>query len=225
MSKTAVDLLIRDGLVITMIPDQRQYQRADVAVKKDKIFSIGIDLEVEPVEIIDAVDHVVMPGLINAHMHETLTRGTCEDLPLDRWLAEICFPLDRSYTFEIMRASALMNQAEMIRGGTTTFLDIYRHPEACAEVASLSGLRAILAPQIIVEPSGAGESIEKAQQFVSSWIGRNSRIKPAFGPHAPYSCPLDDYREVFKLAQHYDVPLHTHLSETKWEMNLVSSIL
>ena len=138
---------------------------------------------------------------MNAHMHETLTRGLCEDLSLDRWLAEICFPLDRAYTPEIMRAAAMMNQLEMIRGGVTTFLDIYRHPSVCAEVAEGSGLRAIFAPQIINDPPGVGESLDSAEAFVAGWRGRNPRIMPAFGPHAPYSCPPEAYRRVADLAE------------------------
>jgi 5-methylthioadenosine/S-adenosylhomocysteine deaminase len=154
-------------------------------------------------------------------MHETLTRGIAEDLPLDRWLAEICFPLDSAYTPSVMRGAALMCQLEMIRGGTTTFLDIYRFPEACAEVTLQSGLRAIFAPQIIIDPPGPGESLETASEFVTGWLDRDARITPAFGPHAPYSCPPDTFEQAASLANKYDIPLHTHLAETQWEVETV----
>ena len=215
-------LLIRGGLVITMDSERRILNPGDIAVRGARIAAIGPGLSVEAHRVIDARDHAVLPGLVNAHTHETLTRGLAEDLPLDRWLAEICFPLDRAYTPEIMRAAAMMNQLEMIRGGVTTFLDIYRHPAACAEVAEAAGLRAILAPQIIADPPGVGESVESAEAFVVEWQGRNPRITPAFGPHAPYTCPPGTYQRVADLAERYDVPLHTHLAETRWEVETIA---
>lgn len=216
------DLIIRKGLVITMDGERRTLGSGDVAVIGDQIIAVGPNLSLEARTVIDARDHAVLPGLVNAHMHETLTRGLAEDLPLDRWLAEICFPLDRAYTPDIMRAAAEMNQLEMIRGGTTTFLDIYRHPSACAEVAQISGLRAVFAPQIIVDPPGVGETIDSAEAFVADWAGRSPCITTAFGPHAPYSCTPETYRRIVDLAEDYDVPIHTHLAETRWEMDTIA---
>jgi 5-methylthioadenosine/S-adenosylhomocysteine deaminase len=222
MAAQPVDLLIKDGLVVTMNSQREVFPVADVAITGDRITAIAPNLKLHAKSVIQARDHAVLPGLVNAHMHETLTRGACEDLRLDRWLIEVCFPLDRSYTHEIMHAAAMMCQAELILGGATTFLDIYRFPSACAEVAQKSGLRAVIAPQILIDPPLVGESIENAEAFVSSWKGRNSRITPAFGPHAPYSCPLETYQRVAELAENYDVLIHTHLAETHWEVDVIS---
>jgi 5-methylthioadenosine/S-adenosylhomocysteine deaminase len=216
-----VDLLIRHGLVITCDDQDHIWNDADIAIKGSEIIAIGPDLPYQPSSVIDATNHVVLPGLINAHMHETLTRGICEDLPLNRWLEEICFPLDRAYDPEAVRAAAMMNQIEMIRGGVTTFLDIYRYPDVAAEVSVASGLRAFIVPQIIIEPPLVGESVESAEAFVSKWKGRNPLITPGFGPHAPYSCPPKVYKQLTRLAEYYDVPLHTHLAETCWEVNKI----
>ena len=216
-----VDILIRKGLVLTQDSEHHIYHDTDIAVRDGQITAIGKSLPFKSDLEIDAQHKVVMPGLVDAHMHETLTRGVCEDLPLNRWLEEICFPLDRSYTPEVMQAAALMCQLEMICGGITTFVDIYRHPAACAKVALRSGLRAIFVPQIMIDPSDVGETIEAAEGFVSDWKGRNPRITPGFGPHAPYSVTPDAYKELAYLAEKYDVPLHTHLSETQWEVNLI----
>jgi 5-methylthioadenosine/S-adenosylhomocysteine deaminase len=222
MAGEPVDLLIKDGLVVTMNSRREIFQRADVAISDGCILKIAPDLELPAKSIIQARDHAVLPGLVNAHMHETLTRGACEDLPLDRWLVEVCFPLDRSYTYDIVHAAALMCQAEMILGGTTTFVDIYRYPAACAEVSQVSGLRAVLTPQILIDPPEVGESIESAEAFVSTWQGRNPRITPGFGPHAPYSCPPEAYRRIAELAEKYDAPIHTHLAETRWEVGVIA---
>jgi 5-methylthioadenosine/S-adenosylhomocysteine deaminase len=215
------DLVIRNGLIVTQDEDRQILFDTDIAVKNGQIVGIGKHLPYQSNHQIDAHQKVVMPGLVDSHMHETLTRGVCEDLPLNRWLDEICFPLDRSHTYDTIYAAALMNQLEMIRGGITTFIDIYRFPEACAEVAMRSGLRGIFVPQIIISPSGVGESIESAERFVQEWKGRSPQITPGFGPHAPYSLSPEDYEKIGKLAEKYDVPIHTHLSETLWEVGLI----
>jgi 5-methylthioadenosine/S-adenosylhomocysteine deaminase len=121
----------------------------------------------------------------------------------------------------MMHAAALMNQLEMIRGGTTTFLDIYRFPSACAQVVERSGLRAVLAPQVILDPSGPGETVESAEEFVATWKDRSPRVIPAFGPHALYSCAPPAFQRLADLAEQYDVPLHTHLAETQWEVDIL----
>jgi len=212
-----IDLLIRNGLLITQDDERRILAETDIAIQDGRITALGKDLDFTADQEIDARSKAILPGLVDVHMHETLTRGICEDLPLNRWLDEICFPLDRSYTYEIMYASALMNQLEMIRGGITTFIDIYRFPDACAQVALRSGLRAILVPQIITTTPNVGESIASAEKFVVEWKERSPLITPGFGPHAPYSLSLEDYIEITTLAEKYDVVMHTHLSETRWE--------
>lgn len=223
MQELVADLLIHDGLVITLDRENRVFQEADVAVTGDRITAIGAHLQVKSKKTISGRGKAVLPGLVNAHMHETLTRGICEDLPLERWLEEVCFPLDRSYTYEIMRTAAMMNQAEMILGGITTFIDIYRFPAACAEVAVQSGMRAVLAPQIISDPPLVGETLESAEAFVAEWQRgkKSARVVAAFGPHAPYSCIPSDLKKVACLAEKYDTPIHSHLSETLWEVNVI----
>jgi 5-methylthioadenosine/S-adenosylhomocysteine deaminase len=223
MKEMVADLLIHDGLVITVNRENQIFPEADVAVVDDRIVAIGPHLPIQAKKTVSARGKAVLPGLINAHMHETLTRGICEDLPLNRWLVEVCFPLDRSYSFEIMHAAGLMNQAEMILGGITTFMDIYRHPAACAEVAIQSGMRAILAPQIISDPPLVGETVETAEAFVSEWCKgkKSSRVMAAFGPHAPYSCNPSDLKKVADLVQKYDTLIHSHLGETVWEVNVI----
>lgn len=223
MTDVFVDLLIQGGLVITINQDDQILSDADVAVKDGRIIAIGPNLKIQADQIISAKGKAVLPGLVDAHMHETLPRGFCEDLPLDRWLVEVCFPLDRSYTFDIMHATALMNQAEMILGGITTFIDIYRYPAACAEVVVQSGLRGIFAPQIMSDPPLVGETVDSAENFVSEWCmnKKSDRVITAFGPHAPYSCTPIDLRRIADLAEKYESLIHSHLAETLWEVNVI----
>ncbi len=216
-----IDILIHKGLIVTQDPEHHIYHDCDLAIKGERILAIGKALPYTAKKVIDGQRKLVMPGLVDPHMHETITRGICEDLPLDRWLEEICFPLDKQQSWEVMYAAGLMNQLEMIRGGITTFIDIYQYPDACAQVALISGLRGIYVPQIILDPPGAGETIESAEEFVKKWKGVSPLIMPGFGPHAPYSNTIEDYQKVGELAEKFDVPIHTHLSETQWEVGII----
>ena len=216
------DLLIRNGWLITMDAKGTRYQSADIAVEGGKISAIGTSLPGSGKEEIDAKGNVVLPGLVNAHMHMTLLRGIGDDLPLMRWLYEVMFPKDAEIQARHIHAAAIMNQAEMIRGGVTTFLDIFRFPAESAAIAEQSGLRGVFCPQIIDEPANAGETLESNLAFIEAWHDRvPERIYTWFGPHAPFSNFPETYREIAKYAEQYDIGYHTHLCETEDEVKLI----
>jgi 5-methylthioadenosine/S-adenosylhomocysteine deaminase len=218
------DLIIRNGHIITMDPDGTRYQSADVAVLAGTILALGPGLPLRAHTEIDAAANVVMPGLVDCHMHQTLLRGLCEDLPLMRWLEEVCFPKDRAFESTHQHAAALMNQLEMIRGGVTTHIDIFRFPAEAARITERSGLRSIFSPQIIDDPLGAGETLESNLAFIQEWHDRvPGRIFTWFGPHAPYSCRTETFIKIQRLAEQYDVGIHTHVAETVDEVNIFQS--
>lgn len=220
--KTKFDLIIRNGWVITMDTQGRRYSSADIAVKDGNIMEIAPSLSGLGEQEIDANGNAVLPGLVNGHTHMTLLRGVGDDLPLMRWLYEVMFPKDAEIRPEHIYASALMNQLELIRGGVTTFLDIFRYPSQSAAVALDSGLRAAFAPQIIDEPAGAGETLESNLAFIEEWQDRQpNRIYTWFGPHAPYSNHPETYQKIARLAEVYDVGFHTHICETEDEIKQV----
>lgn len=222
-SRLPVDLLVRGGTVVT-VDDHDTVVRADVAVADGHIAGIGTDLDVEPDRVLDATDAAVLPGFVNAHMHETLDRGVFEDLPFVEWLEEYALPKDMAYAPRHMRAAAMLNQAEMIAGGTTSFIDIFRHPHEVAAVAERSGLRATISPQIIDAPKGAGETVEEAVGFVEHWSRRvPDRIRAWFGPHGLYSCAPDTYRCIRELTGVYGVGIHTHLAESRAEAGMIAA--
>ncbi len=217
---TTYDLVIRHGQVITLDPQGSRYPDADVAVRDGAIVAIAPSVAGLGATEIDARGNAVLPGLIDCHMHETLLRGFCEDLPLMRWLQEVCLPFDRAFQPEHQRAAALMSQLEMIRGGITTFIDIYRYPGEAAAVAEQSGLRAIFSPQIIDNPPGAGETLASNLAFIREWKDRvPNRIFTWFGPHAPYSVAPETYQKIARYADEFDVGIHTHLAETSDEVD------
>lgn len=211
----AYDLVIRNGHIVTLDPKGTIYPRGDIAIRAGAIAAIAPSLPGRGGTEMDAQGNAILPGLIDCHMHETLLRGFCEDLPLMRWLEEVCFPIDRAFQPRHQQAAALMSQLEMIRGGITTFIDIYRYPAEAAAVAERSGLRAIFSPQIIDDPPGPGETLETNLAFIREWKDRvPDRIFTWFGPHAPYSVKPETYQKIAQYAEQFDVGIHTHLAET-----------
>lgn len=214
------DLILRNGYVLTMDAQGTRLPSGDIAIRDGAIAAIGNSIQGRGKRELDAHGNAVLPGLVNCHMHETLLRGFCEDLPLMRWLEEVCYPIDGAFQPHHQRAAAYMNQLEMIRGGTTTFIDIYRFPAQAAQVTEQSGLRAIFSPQIIDIPRGAGETLESNVAFIEEWHDRvPGRILTWFGPHSPYSVLAETFQAIARLAEKYDVGIHTHLAETLDEVN------
>ncbi|MDE3203103.1 MAG: amidohydrolase [Acidobacteriota bacterium] len=209
------DLLVRGGLlVVPGGPAGVTVVEGDVAVRDGRIVGVGDLPHRSAGRVLDATDSVVMPGLVNSHMHECLERGIFEDLPFTRWLQEFALPKDRAYEPRHQRAAALLNQLEMIRGGTTTFIDIFRHPDQAAEVAVSSGLRAVISPQVIDRPPGPGETLEANLDFVQRWQDRCPRVRPWFGPHALYSCDEETFAVMSEEAARRGLGMHTHLAES-----------
>jgi 5-methylthioadenosine/S-adenosylhomocysteine deaminase len=216
---TSVDLLVRGGTAVL----HGGAVEADIAATDGRITAIGRPLDVAPLRTVDAAHCAVLPGFVNAHMHECLERGVFEDLPFARWLDEFALPKDRAYEPRHQRAAALLNQLEMIRNGTTSFIDIFRFPGEAAAVALQSGLRGVFSPQVIDDPAGAGESLESNLAFIEEW--RNvcpDRLHTWFGPHAVYSCREETFERMAAHARAYGIGIHTHLAETRDEVRSVA---
>jgi 5-methylthioadenosine/S-adenosylhomocysteine deaminase len=221
-SRARADILIRNGVIFTIDGDDRVIE-GDVAITDGRISAVGAHLDVLSDRVIDARGDAVLPGFVNAHTHECMERGVFEDLPFMRWLMDYALPKDRAYEPRHMRAAALLNQLEMIQGGTTTFIDIFRFPAEAAAVAEQSGLRAIFSPQLIDSPQGVGESLESSVAFIEEWRDRvPDRIRTWFGPHALYSCEPETYERIRELADEFGVGIHTHLAESVTETEIIA---
>ena len=222
MAEHTCDLLITGGYVVT-VDDEGSSFFGDVAITGRDIVAVGPQLDFLATNTIDATGCAVVPGFVNAHMHETLDRGVFEDLPFTKWLNDFALPKDTAHIPEHIRVSALLNQTEMIRNGTTTFIDIFRFPDQAAAVAEQSGLRAIFSPQLIDDPVGPGESRASTLAVMERWHGRvPGRIATWFGPHAMYSCSVDTLREIRTHADRMGVGIHIHLAETPFEVSWVA---
>ena len=199
-------MILDNCTAVTMNGRREIVTGAAVAVVADSIAAVGKPAEVrerfpdEPVR--DLNGWVVMPGLVDGHFHlpQTLLRGAADELPIPRWMGERIFPLEAAFTPEDMRASARLAVLEMLKSGTTAFLETLimgRHglgelSEAIAE----TGIRAVL-PRAVTDGGGyldsaplAGgleespdEAIEEALAVSRNWQG-SDRIRIWFGPRS-----------------------------------------
>jgi len=221
------DILIKDGYVITMDPRRRVFERGSVAIDEGKISAVGEDIKAKAEEVIDARGKAVLPGLINAHTHlsMTLLRGVADDMPLMEWLEKKIWPIEQNLTADDCYAGALLGCLEMIKSGTTCFADQYFYMEDVARAVEESGLRGVLSRGIIEldDPERRKMTIREGERLVKTCHGMaNGRILTMFGPHAAYTCSPDCLTQVKELAKKYKVGIHTHISETQDEVDRIA---
>ena len=228
-----VDTLFINALVLSMDESFSQYLRGAVAVKGDSILAVGNEEELieaySAQETIDCGGKILMPGLINAHTHVpmTLLRGLADDLRLDVWLMGYMMPVEREFVSpEFVRLGTLLACAEQIRSGVTTFNDMYYFEEDVAQAAADTGMRAVCGQTVMKFPAPDAasyeDSLQMAREFIQRWKD-HPLIVPAVAPHAPYTCTAEILRATAELAKEFDVPLHTHLAETAFEVENMRS--
>ena len=219
------DVLFTNAIVLTMNEGFTIHAPGHVAVAGDSVAGVGGGAGAwQAGEVVDCGGRIVMPGLVNAHTHAamTLLRGLADDLRLDVWLMGYVMPVEREFVApDFVRLGTGLACAEMIRSGITCFADMYYFEEAVAEATASAGLRALCAQTVLKFSSPDAESFEDslalARDFISRWKG-HPLVVPAPAPHAPYTCTPEILRATAELAAEFDVPLHTHLSETVFEV-------
>ena len=228
-AKQSIDLVIRGDHVMTMDAAGSMLENAAVAVDKGVIIAIGPADEIlsayQPADMLAGGNRVVMPGLVNGHSHAamTLLRGIAEDMALLEWLTNYIFPAEIEFVnADFVRIGTELACWEMIRGGTTTFVDMYYYPDVIAEVVESCGMRALVSATVIERPSpgaaNAQDSIDKGLAFIDSWKDRNPRITPIFGPHANYTLNIEQLRDVRDAARKAGVGIAIHMSESLYEV-------
>lgn len=173
-------------------------------------------------EVIDAKGKIIMPGLVNTHCHAamSLLRGYADDLPLQEWLETKMWPMEAQFTKDHVKWGTYLSLIEMLRTGTTSFVDMYDHMDQVAEAVDESGMRAALCRGVIGFPPEARQSkLDEATSFAKNWHGQaGGRITTMMAPHAPYTCPPDYIRQIVDKAAELDLPIHIHMSETEKEV-------
>ena len=223
-----VDWILRGGTVLTMNPARTIHAPGSVAIQGDSIVALGpvaeIDAAYTAAETLDCCDHVVMPGLINTHTHApmALLRGLADDLRLDVWLHGYILPVEREFVNpEFCFLGTLLSCAEMLRGGVTTFVDMYYHEEEVAWAAVQAGMRGICGETIVKLPTPDAVAFEQGLTYLSDliahWAG-HELIVAVPAPHSIYMTTPEILRETTAIALQHGVPQLIHVAETAGEV-------
>ena len=229
-------ILLRGGRVVTM-DQSRRIVDADVLLENGRIKRVGRSdgrtLGRKKVTTIDCRGLVILPGLIQAHIHlcQTLFRGLADDLPLEAWLARRIWPLEAAHTEASVHASAMLGAAELLLGGTTTILDMetVRHTGAAFEALETIGIRATAgkclmdspdAPAALREPTDT--AIQESVDLCERWHGAaDGRLRYCFAPRFVPSCTGPLLRAISDQAEQTGTVVHTHAAETVHELDTV----
>ncbi|EMM7988598.1 TPA: amidohydrolase [Morganella morganii] len=218
------DLMITDGTVLTMNPENTVFEHGTVVVSDGKIVAVGgpeLTAKYQAKKVLDVKGDIVMPGLINTHTHGSMTvfRSLGDDVP-DR-LHRYIFPLENKLVSrDMVRTGANLANIEMIKGGVTTYADMYYFEDEVAKTVDKAALRAVLGETIINFPVADAQTPEEGIAYAVRFIHKykdHPRITPAFAPHAPYTNTTENLQKIAALSEELNVPVMIHLAETDRE--------
>ncbi len=225
------DLLVTARFLLPS-PHEPVIENGALAITGDEIVDIGTADELllnhQPSQRLERPSGLIIPGLINCHTHipMVLFRGLADDIPLKRWLEEYIFPREAKLTPEIIALGTELACAEMIRSGTTAFVDMYFHEDKMAETASKIGLRGWYGEGLLDFPSPSFpdgyQALEATIEMAEKWKN-HPLVEIAVAPHTPYTCSRDLLLKAGEIAQNMDALLLIHLSETAWEVQEIKS--
>lgn len=227
--RQSVDLLVLGGTIVTVDQTRRVIEDGGIAVSQGRIVAIGPRADIESRytsrQKVNAAGKVITPGLINGHTHVpmVLFRGLADDLDLQEWLTKYIFPAEaKNVTEEFVRVGTRLGLAEMIRGGTTTYCDMYYFEDAIADETAKAGVRGVLGETIIDFPVADNktnaEGMAYVEKFVARWKGHDLIIA-AIAPHAPYTVSEEHLKAARAFSDRTGAPIVTHISETKREVD------
>jgi 5-methylthioadenosine/S-adenosylhomocysteine deaminase len=224
-----VDLLVTAQYVVTMDATRRVIEDGAIAVRGDAILAVGPRVELEAkynsARRISAAHGLVMPGLINGHTHTAMTlfRGIKDDVTLQDWLTNYIFPAEaKNVTENFVTWGTRLGILEMLRGGTTTYTDMYYFEDAVARETKAAGMRGVLGETFIDFPAPdnktLADTLAYSEKFLKHWQG-DPLIHAAVAPHSVYTDSADTLRAAAALARKYHAPILIHVSETKKELD------
>ncbi len=226
--RQACDVLIEAGWVVPVVPHGVVLPDHAVAISGNRILAVlpirEARVRFAPVETVSRPDAALIPGMVNAHVHNpmTLLRGIADDLPLKVWLQQHIWPVEAAVIGpDFVADGVTLAIAEMLRGGTTCCNENYFFPDVQAATYKRHGFRARVGLPVIDFPtawaSSDDEYFDRAGEVHDSWRG-DSLVSTAFAPHAPYTVSDANFERVRMLADQLDVPVHLHLHETGQEV-------
>jgi 5-methylthioadenosine/S-adenosylhomocysteine deaminase len=218
--------LIRNGIVLPMSADSRVFDPGCVLIDGTDLIAVGPVAAVDNhplaagAEVVDATRHAVIPGLHNCHLHSGLLRGTAESMSLWDWLKTYVDPAHRALTPEIAEVASRQCYAESVLAGTTSVMDMWRFMEGSAAAAGEVGIRATLVPYVADEEGfDYFESVESNRRLLDSHrSAHGGRVRAWVGLEHLLYCTPEAFRAAVALADEFDTGIHTHSSETIWEV-------
>lgn len=200
-----------------LLPD---HTVGDVLITGNKITHVGTvpDSECQGAEVLDGTDKAVIPGFANTHTHAAMTyfRGYGDDLDLMDWLNNMVWPVEAHLTPEDVYWGSKMACVEMIKSGTTAFLDMYTFPEGTAQAVEESGMRAVLSYTMFDQGNEERAKLdrENLDRYLNDFRDFSDRVQFSVGPHAIYTVSGKQLKYAHEFAREHDLLVHLHLSET-----------
>ena len=196
----------------------------DVLIEGNRIARIAPNLSTpEGTEVIDGTDKAVIPGFINTHTHAAMSlfRGYGDDLPLMEWLEDYIWPVEAKMTAHDVYVGARLACLEMLRSGTTCFLDMYMHPLETARAVEELGLRAHLSYTLFDQGGAERAALDRKRsyEYYEAFKAFSDRIAFTLGPHAIYTVSGEQLQFCHKFAVEHNVKINLHLAETKGEVD------
>ena len=225
MTAPARRTLLRGGIVLPMSTPWTVLDPGSVLIEGNRIVAVGpveeVDRQAAGADVVDATGHAVIPGLHNCHLHSGLLRGTAESKALFDWLTSYVDPAHRALTPEIAAAASRLCYAESVRAGTVSVMDMWRYMEGAAAAAGEIGLRATLVPYVADAPGyDYFESIESNRRLLESHrTAHDGRVRTWVGLEHLLYCTPEAFAAAAALAEEFDTGIHTHTSETQWEVD------
>jgi 5-methylthioadenosine/S-adenosylhomocysteine deaminase len=231
-----MSLLIKNGILVTM-NNAREVIKADILVQQDRIVEIASQIDQPAQQVIDAHDMLVIPGLIQAHVHlcQALFRGCADDMELLDWLKLRIWPLEGSHDPDSLYYSALLGCAECLRAGSTAIIDMgtVHHSDSIFHAVQSSGIRYLggkclmdsgsQVPATLLDHSD--NAINESMDLYQRWNGKGEgRIHYALCPRFALSCSESLLKQILQLSVNYQIPIHSHASENLEEVRAVQQM-
>ena len=201
-----------------------QDKLTDVLIEGNRIVRIASGISAPAgTEVLDGTDKAIIPGFINTHTHASMTlfRGYGDDLPLMTWLEDYIWPVEAQMTAHDVYVGARLACLEMLRSGTTCFLDMYMHPLETAKAVEEMGLRAHLSYTLFDQGNAERAELDRKRsyEYFDRFKEFSDRITFTLGPHAIYTVSGEQLQFCHQFAVEHNVKIHLHLSETKGEID------
>ncbi len=212
--------VIRDGWIVTQNKN-RDVVRGDLVIDGERIVSVGGKYNGSADREIDAKGDIVMPGMINTHTHVAMSvmKGVVDDVTFPDFLDKV-FKIDSDRTDRDLDIATRLGCMEMMRGGTTTFMDLYYSEDVIAKATQDAGIRGVLCWCTLDEDKTTqkGNPVDNAKRFYQQFKGQR-KIVPSIGLQGVYVCNEETCCRAAEFAREKDLPLNFHLSETRGEVN------